>query len=209
MTCGRSVFESHSWGGILDTTLCNNGCQWLVAGQYLNPTHGECILDTTLCNNGCQWLVAGQYLNPTHGEVYLIQHYVIMVVSDLWQVSIWIPLMGRYTHDTTLCNNGCQWLVAGQYLNPTHGEVYLIQHYVIMVVSDLWQVSIWIPLMGRYTWSTLCNNGCQWLVAGQYLNPTHGEVYLIQHYVIMVVSDLWQVSIWIPLMGRYTWYNIM
>jgi hypothetical protein len=25
--------------------------------------------------------------NPVHGEVYSIQHYVIMFVSDLWQVS--------------------------------------------------------------------------------------------------------------------------
>jgi hypothetical protein len=25
--------------------------------------------------------------NPTHGKVYLIQHYVIKFVSDLWQVS--------------------------------------------------------------------------------------------------------------------------
>ena len=25
-------------------------------------------------------------LIPTHGEVYLIQHYVIKLVSDLWQV---------------------------------------------------------------------------------------------------------------------------
>jgi hypothetical protein len=24
--------------------------------------------------------------NPSHGEVYLIQHYVINFVSDLWQV---------------------------------------------------------------------------------------------------------------------------
>ena len=26
-------------------------------------------------------------LIPTHGEVYLIQHYVIKLVSDLWQAS--------------------------------------------------------------------------------------------------------------------------
>jgi hypothetical protein len=26
-------------------------------------------------------------LNPTHGEVYLIQHYVIKFVSDLWEIS--------------------------------------------------------------------------------------------------------------------------
>ena len=45
--------------------------------------------------------------------------------------------------------------------------------------------------------TTLCDNVCQCLVAG------HGKVYLIQHYVIMFVSVLWQV------MARCTWYNIM
>ena len=34
--------------------------------------------------------------------------------------------------------------------NPTHGEVYSIQHYVIKFVSDLWQVTgflrvLWFP----------------------------------------------------------------
>jgi hypothetical protein len=34
--------------------------------------------------------------------------------------------------------------------NPTHGEVYLKQHYVIKFVSDLWQVGgffriLWFP----------------------------------------------------------------
>ena len=31
-------------------------------------------------------------LIPTHGEVYLIQHYVIKLVSDLWQASgfLWV-----------------------------------------------------------------------------------------------------------------------
>jgi hypothetical protein len=33
-------------------------------------------------------------------------------------------------------------------LNPTHGEVYSIQHYVIKFVSDLWQVGgfLWFPI---------------------------------------------------------------
>jgi hypothetical protein len=31
-------------------------------------------------------------------------------------------------------------------LNPTHGKVYSMQHYVIKFVSDLWQVSgfLWV-----------------------------------------------------------------
>jgi hypothetical protein len=32
-------------------------------------------------------------------------------------------------------------------LNPVHGEVYSIQHYVIKFVCDLWQVGdfLWFP----------------------------------------------------------------
>ena len=35
-------------------------------------------------------------------------------------------------------------------LNPAHGEVYSIQHYVIKFISDLWQVGgflrgLWFP----------------------------------------------------------------
>jgi hypothetical protein len=43
----------------------------------------------------------GRRLCKTLTEVYLIQHYVIKFVSDLW----WGVL------DTTLCDKVCQWLV--------------------------------------------------------------------------------------------------
>jgi hypothetical protein len=29
-------FESYSWQGVLDKTLCDQACQWLVAGQYFS-----------------------------------------------------------------------------------------------------------------------------------------------------------------------------
>ena len=32
-------------------------------------------------------------LIPTHGEVYLIQHYVIKLVSDLWQASGFLQVL--------------------------------------------------------------------------------------------------------------------
>jgi hypothetical protein len=31
--------------------------------------------------------------NPVHGEVYLIQHYVITFVSDLWQVGVFLLVL--------------------------------------------------------------------------------------------------------------------
>ena len=30
------AFKSFSWRGILDTTLCDTVCQWLVAGQWFS-----------------------------------------------------------------------------------------------------------------------------------------------------------------------------
>jgi hypothetical protein len=32
-------------------------------------------------------IITNVNLNPAHGEVYLIQHYVVKCVGDLWQVS--------------------------------------------------------------------------------------------------------------------------
>jgi hypothetical protein len=33
----RCVFESRSWQGVLDTTLCDKVCQWLTAGRLFSP----------------------------------------------------------------------------------------------------------------------------------------------------------------------------
>ena len=30
-------FESHSWRGVLATTLCDKVCQWIAAGRWLSP----------------------------------------------------------------------------------------------------------------------------------------------------------------------------
>jgi hypothetical protein len=30
-------FESYAWWGVLDTTLCDKVCQWLVAGRWFSP----------------------------------------------------------------------------------------------------------------------------------------------------------------------------
>ena len=31
-------FESRSWRGVLDTTLCNKDCQWFAAGRWFSPS---------------------------------------------------------------------------------------------------------------------------------------------------------------------------
>ena len=51
--------------------------------------------------------------------------------------------------------------------NPTHGEAYSIQHYVIKFVSDLRQVSGFLWLL----YTTLCDKVCQWsFVTGQWFS---------------------------------------
>jgi hypothetical protein len=34
----RCEFESRSWRGVLDTTLCNKVCQWLAASRWFPPS---------------------------------------------------------------------------------------------------------------------------------------------------------------------------
>ena len=72
-------------------------------------------------------------LNLAHGNMYLIQHYVIKFVSDLWHISGYLSVLHKYQIDTSsplwtfnsnvklyrcthtiLCDKVCQWLVMGQ-----------------------------------------------------------------------------------------------
>jgi hypothetical protein len=55
-------FQSHSWLGVLYTTLSGKVCQWLVV-LYTTLSGKVCqwlvVLYTTLSGKVCQWLVAG------------------------------------------------------------------------------------------------------------------------------------------------------
>jgi len=50
--------------------------------------------------------------NFSHGEVYLIQHYVIKFVSDLWQVSGFLRILCCFFSSVTLLKKDmfCRWL---------------------------------------------------------------------------------------------------
>ena len=54
--------------------------------------------------------------------------------------------------------------------NPVHGEVYLIQHYVIKLVSDLRQVGVF-RFLHQYNWTPRYN----WNIveSGTNHNPNH------------------------------------
>jgi hypothetical protein len=108
-------------------------------------------------------------------SVYSVQHYVILFVNDLRQVSCFFSVLC-----TTLCDTVCQWLAAGLLffqcalynimwycLSMTCGRslvfsVYSVQHYVILFVNDLRKVSCFFSVLCI----TLCDTVCQWLAAG-------------------------------------------
>ena len=104
------------------------------------------------------------WLNATHGEVYSIQHYVIKFVIDLRQVGGFlqfprhndiseillkvalntinlthitikvslIPCTWRYVLDTTICNNVCQWNVAGRLFSVPVSDMRQVGYFLYM-----------------------------------------------------------------------------
>ena len=48
--------------------------------------HDRILLDLQLSVQSVPITINVVSLNPVHGEVYLIQHYVLKFVSNLWQV---------------------------------------------------------------------------------------------------------------------------
>jgi hypothetical protein len=88
-------FSTLLWWGVLDTTLCDEVCQWLATVQY--PALVRCT------RYNIMWWSLSVTCNssvPCSGEVYPIQHYVMKFVSDLQQFStlLWWGVL-----DTTLC----------------------------------------------------------------------------------------------------------
>jgi hypothetical protein len=81
-------FESRTWRGVLDTTLCDKVCQWLAAGRWFSPCtpvsptnktdlHDitEILFDegqTTQCPNE-KWQKAKQWYT-LHGTLKIKQH---------------------------------------------------------------------------------------------------------------------------------------
>jgi hypothetical protein len=44
-------FEPRSWWGVLDTTLCNQVCQWVVTGRWFSPGTPISSTNKTDCHN--------------------------------------------------------------------------------------------------------------------------------------------------------------
>jgi hypothetical protein len=123
-------FVSHLWQGILDTTLCHQVCQWLVA-RYT------------------RYNIMWSSLSVTCGKVYLIQHYAdklddimlyqVYLATSHWQ-TWWHNVVSSIPCHKSLTNLITYKVYLIQhYVIKFVSEVYLIQHYVIKFVSDLWQ----------------------------------------------------------------------
>ena len=69
-------FEPCSWRGVLDTTLCDQVCQWLVAGQWFFP--GTPVSSTNKTDHhGISELLLKPYRNvclPTATNLLMIIH---------------------------------------------------------------------------------------------------------------------------------------
>jgi hypothetical protein len=74
-----------------------------------------------------------------------------------------------------------------------HGEVYSMQHYVMIFVSDIRQVGSVLVVMVWYLDLQLSVQSVPITTNVVSSNPVHGEAYSIQRYVIMFVSELRQV----------------
>jgi len=46
-------FEPRSWRGVLDTTLCDKVCQWLVTGQWISPGTPVSSTNKTYHHDNC------------------------------------------------------------------------------------------------------------------------------------------------------------
>jgi hypothetical protein len=150
-------------------------------------------------------------LTPTDGEVYLIQLYLIFdfhrwwgvldtTLSDFWLPRWWGVLDTTWSDFWLSPMVRCTWYNFIWFLTVTDGGGYLIQFYLIFdshrwwgvldtTLSDFWlprwwgvldttlsYLLVWLPPMVRCTWYNF--------ILFISLTATHGEVYLIQLYLI-------------------------
>jgi hypothetical protein len=164
-----------------------------------NPAQARCVLDTTLCDKFCQWLATGLWFSPdTLVSSYnktdchvsettgtdLPQVYDKSYRNMLYQVHL-TPLIemeptslevigtdriGSYKsnyHTITTVTTSLFNIQIQMYIYHNHGEVYMIQHYVIKFVSDLQQVGSFLQVLRfslpiKLTTTLLLKNCWKW-----------------------------------------------
>ena len=145
-----------------------------------NPKYGNIIVH--IASNWIWHCQFPSWLVDTSASSNTILFYsysnVLLKIVFLWSCKKVLNTIWAYVISVPITTNVVS-------LNPTHGEVYSIQHYVIKFVCDLrrgqWFFSTPIKLTAISV--PITTN----VVSS---NPAHGEVYSIQHYVIKFVSDL-------------------
>ena len=76
----RCEFESCSWWGVLETTLCDKVCQWLAKGLWFSPGTPVYFIIKTDCHDITEILlkVALNTINPMN---ILFHNYVFVISS--------------------------------------------------------------------------------------------------------------------------------
>jgi hypothetical protein len=66
--CLSCEFESRSWWGFLNTTLCDKVCQWLATGRWFSPGPPVSTTNKTDCHDTTEILlkVVLNTINQTH-----------------------------------------------------------------------------------------------------------------------------------------------
>ena len=73
-------------------------------------------------------------------------------------------------------------------------KLFLLDGAVMVVI--IWLLDLQLPMKSMSITTNVVSS-----------NPTHGKVYLIQHYVIKFFSDLWQFSGFLHQLNWPPWYN--
>ena len=115
------------------------------------------------------------------GDGYLWKGQQLIWIMVMWQWKEAIDVIKNYTILHVFC----------MFFFPHHITFILVCLYRFQIL--VYQGRSWSWSYGSWIYNYLCN----WCISPLKvvsLNPVHGEVYLIQHYVINLVRDLRQVS---------------
>jgi hypothetical protein len=87
---------------------------WYYSGQHSRDRDHMVVGVTQLPMKSVPITTKVAISNPAHAKVYLIQHYVIKCVSDLWQVGgflrvVQFPPPIKLSHDILNWNSGVRW----------------------------------------------------------------------------------------------------
>ena len=102
----------------------------------------------------------------------------------------WFLVVPRATRGFKSDTKGCTHFLFAILHRPPNLHIFFIKKCshapfinVTVVGVIVWQLDLQLPVQPMHITTEVVSS-----------NPTHGEVYSIQHYVIKFVSDLWQVG---------------